>query len=374
MKYFTLITLSILAVNASNSGTPVVEEPNPFQAAFSGVLYSIQNLFATKKNLIKARLELPKPLSADTFVTVSPTENICVFANKSEFWRSLYKQTDLVKIEKIIFCPEATSYLKDLDAAKLTGAASNDQLRSIIAALLLRRETLINKYSQSYVDSQYLACYDTLWSRVYSTKDYWPCNGSPCTASDVKSNFATFIQNTPACKVIMSDQLTAYADKVAEITTQKDNPVTSAVEVRDAILENLSGAPHFSVNLASVRDTIGESNNLAAAEKIQSVLADVKAVLDKQSDGKSTVFTDAKQCFESRLNCANDTVSNSETLKTETGATLKTETSNNGAKTETGTTDTPKTETASDKAKTETTTGETLKATPTEKEPTKTEK
>lgn len=321
MKYFTLLSLTFLAISASASTTATAttsssneENPSSFANIFSEALYSIQNLFTARKNLIKAHLELPKPLKADKFVSITPTENICIFPNKSEFWKSLYDQTDPVFIEKIIFCPEAIGYLADIKAAKLAASKSVEELRPIISALLLRRETLINKYSQAYVDNQFLACYNTLWAKLHntSTTPYWPCNGSPCTPAEVKANFSAFTKSTPPCQDILSDQLAAYADKVAEITGTTKDPVTSAVDLRAAILENLNSSPHLSLALTAFYDTVSENNKIAAAEKIQAELADLKGIIEKQSVSGMAAYRNAVQYFEARL--ANRPVANIEAV------------------------------------------------------------
>lgn len=336
MKYFTLISLTILAVKASSAST-TSNEPSPINTFLSEAFYGIKSLFTPRKNLIKARLELPKPLTADKFVSIAPTENICVFPNKSEFWKTLFAQTEPGMIEKIIFCPEAITYLADLKAAKLVSSKNVQELRPIISALLLRRETLVNKYSQSYVDNKFVLCYNTLWAKLNDNEGspYWPCNGSPCTSTDVETNFNEFTKNTPACQEILSDQLTAYAKKVAEITKSSSNPaVTSAVDLRAAILENLNDSPHLSVSFAALYDTVNENNKIAAAEKIQAELADVKAIIEKQAGNGADVYAKAVEDFKARLEnrpveAVVDSSVKSDTPPTPSAATPETKSSDN---------------------------------------------
>ena len=392
MKYFTLITLTILAIKASASTTTTAAtttaatalensanqntSASPIKAVWEEVYYAVRNLFHTPQNLIKAHLETPKVLSSEAFVTIKPTENICIFKDESDFWSKVRSETDPEKVEKLIFCPEAISHLRNLKVVHLMGTEIKDNLEHLISVLLLRRETLIGMYSQFHVKNQYFTCYNTLWSKVYEDGT-WPCNdATTCKADDIKANFATLINSTPACKEVLSDQLTVYADKVAEITTLPKDPVKTTVDVREALLENLYQAPHFSVAASATLDLYNETDNTAVAGNIKTVLEEVKKILLTQSKGASTVFDDAVKCFEARLKCVNESAekhtdtgkktAETEDKKIENGEEKKKDDKQVKAKIESTESPTDKIDKTTDKIDS--------KATETDKTPTKTDK
>lgn len=303
MKYFTVATLTLLAATAQANTTPT---PNPVSSVLASIVgYSehvisdVCQLISPSKNLITARLEKPKPLSADSFVTINPTDNCCVAGSKEEYYTALYKESDPDTIKKMIFCPNAPAFLKDLDTAKLTGKASGTQLQHILTALMLRRETLVDKYSDSFVDTKFMSCYNELWSKVHGTDpakmEYWPCDNKSCAAATIKNSFTTFTNENESCKVILKDQLTVYADKVVAAAVK--HKLTAAPALRKAIRVNLDSTPHLSIPFSAFYDTLTETTKQAAAAKIQEALADVKSILFKQTKGTSTVYSDAENCF-----------------------------------------------------------------------------
>lgn len=307
MKYFTLATLTLLTSNTFASNEVAKPEDSIINKAvnetsrfFKEVSYAVKNVFYPGKNLIKARLEVPQTLSPDSIVHIDPKDNYCVAANEKEYWKSLYATTDPKIHEKIIFCPNALVYLKNLDAAKLAASSTGGKLCSILSALMLRRSTLIGEYMDSYVNEKYLNCFNALWDKVQSDSSYWPCKDfKSCDASSIKDNFSRFTNETPACNDILKDQLTAYAEKVAEAATA--NKIESAVELRSAILENLNAAPHLSIPMFSFYDNVIELNKSAAAAKIQSVISDISGILRTQTNGASTVYHEAENNYLSRL-------------------------------------------------------------------------
>lgn len=330
MKYFTLASLTVLAAtaHASSSAAPTVpktvdsssapvvpEQQSTAASSFMAsvfqplinygreVVETVTDYANGAKNVIEAQLEKPSTLSPSTLVNIQPTDNCCVAQNKSQFWTNLYKTTDPVLIKKMIFCPNAIVYLKDLNPAKLISSVSGDQLQYILTALMLRRETLIDKYSDSFVDAKFMDCFTALWNKVHTTDpaqmEYWPCDSKSCSPSTIKSSFVDFTNANDSCRIILKDQLAAYAQKVADASvTQK---LTTSAAVRDAIRINLNQSPHLTLPFSTLFDTVAETNNQAAAAKIQEALQDVKNVLATQTEGKSTVYSDAEKCFISAL-------------------------------------------------------------------------
>jgi hypothetical protein len=333
MKYFTLASLTLLALSsASASTTPTTPTTptDPSTASFFAPLgkfvrqtaFGLQHLFDTPKDLIKARLEIPKAKSTEGLVKYNSGDNFCIENDRSAFWRRLYGEKDFAAIEKILFCPSAPGFLKDLDVGRLMGSAAGDQLKAILAALMLRRETLQGVYSSNFVDSNYMTCFNALWSRVDtvdpSVMDYWPCDKDSCEPKTIKDSFAAFTDQNEACKAVLKDQLVAYADHVAEAA--KEHKITAAPVLRQAILENLNEAPHLSLPLFATFDFVREYNEAAAAERITAALADTKAVLLKV-DPSSKLFSEAEALFKQRISSkeqSNDKNETKEQMKVET--------------------------------------------------------
>jgi hypothetical protein len=333
MKYFTLASLTLLALSsASASTTPTTPTTptDPSTASFFAPLgkfvrqtaFGLQHLFDTPKDLIKARLEIPKAKSTEGLVKYNSGDNFCIENDRSAFWRRLYGEKDPAAIEKILFCPSAPGFLKDLDVGRLMGSAAGDQLKAILAALMLRRETLQGVYSSNFVDSNYMTCFNALWSRVDtvdpSVMDYWPCDKDSCEPKTIKDSFAAFTDQNEACKAVLKDQLVAYADHVAEAA--KEHKITAAPVLRQAILENLNEAPHLSLPLFATFDFVREYNEAAAAERITAALADTKAVLLKV-DPSSKLFSEAEALFKQRISSkeqSNDKNETKEQMKVET--------------------------------------------------------
>ena len=320
MKYFTIATFFILAVSTAsieihetNESTPAIknESPSIIDKTFKTISqfaneagYAITHLFTEPKNLIKATLKVPNPLSADEIVKIGPADNNCAGKSDSEYWVALYAEKDKNIIEKMIFCPEALDFLKNMDAAKLAGGTSGKPLQDILTALMLRRVTLTSPYLSSNLEEKFLECYHALWERVRTEQETWPCaKDKPCkdsvSVSAVKDNFAAFTRGNAACSEILTDQLTAYAEKVAEAATKHNISLSS--QLREAILENLNTIPHFSVSTSFIYDKALEMNKVSAAERIQSVISAVCAILKIQVGGTSTVCCDAETAFNERL-------------------------------------------------------------------------
>ena len=322
MKYFTCGTLTFLTLNcllfslsaenaqsdrsetpaiASGSGDSLLKDPS---RTVGQIVEAIKSVFTTPKDLIKDRLEVPKPLDTDTIIKISPSEVVCQVRTASEFWKTLFKVSDPGDVEKVVFCPAAVSYLKEIDSAKLLKNATGDNLRVILSALMLRQLTLIGKYTSSYMDSNYLTCFNALWDRVQNTtegNESWPCTATSCDAPSIKANFSAFVDSTPACKAVLKDQLDVYAVRVAEAATT--NKITMATVLREAILENLTSAPHLSIPLYAAYEGVIEINKAAAAAQIKKTLEDVKGTLAKQLNGLDTAYADAEKCFKARMEC-----------------------------------------------------------------------
>jgi hypothetical protein len=338
MKYFTLASLTLLALSsASASTTPTTPTTptthstpttptDPSTPSFFAPLgkfvrqtaFGLQHLFDTPKDLIKARLEIPKAKSTEGLVKYNSGDNFCIENDRSAFWRRLYGEKDPAAIEKILFCPSAPGFLKDLDVGRLMGSAAGDQLKAILAALMLRRETLQGVYSSNFVDSNYMTCFNALWSRVDtvdpSVMDYWPCDKDSCEPKTIKDSFAAFTDQNEACKAVLKDQLVAYADHVAEAA--KEHKITAAPVLRQAILENLNEAPHLSLPLFATFDFVREYNEAAAAERITAALADTKAVLLKV-DPSSKLFSEAEALFKQRISSKEQSNDKNETKEQE---------------------------------------------------------
>ena len=333
MKYFTPASLTLFALNSllltvSASETPAsavvpagsaAADPAPVVPNSSfiddarrtavQVVEAVKGVFTTPKNLIKAQLVVPKPLDAAKVVQIKPSEAVCQFGKAEEFWDTLLGPVsstddafDAVKIEKTLFCPNAVAYLKDLTSSILLSRARGDELRAVLAALMLRRATLVGLYSTSFIDDNYLVCYNALWDRVQGTQpgtENWPCSSSTsCDAAGIKSAFSTFVSSTPACKAILKDQLDVYADRVAEAATT--NNISTPSFLREAILENLNSAPHLSLPIFTVYDSVLEMNKKSAVAAIDETLKNVKTELTNLFPG-STIYADAEKCFNNRM-------------------------------------------------------------------------
>ena len=334
MKYFTPASLTLFALNSllltvSASETPAAAvvaagttasaDPAPVVPNSSfiddarrtavQVVEAVKGVFTTPKNLIKAQLIVPKPLDAAKVVEIKPSEAVCQFGKAEEFWDTLLGPVsstddafDAVKIEKTLFCPNAVAYLKDLTSSILLSRARGDELRAVLAALMLRRATLVGLYSTSFIDDNYLVCYNALWDRVQGTQpgtENWPCSSSTsCDAAGIKSAFSTFVSSTPACKAILKDQLDVYADRVAEAATA--NNISTPSFLREAILENLNSAPHLSLPIFTVYDSVLETNKKSAVAAIDETLKNVKTELTNLFPG-STIYADAEKCFNNRM-------------------------------------------------------------------------
>lgn len=313
MKYFTTLTLTILAVNAYAS-TPATttnapNEPESFTGKFVSdakeffdqLSESIKHVFYPAKDNIKYHLEIPKPKDADVIAPYDPKDNLCSAGNESEYWDGLFKEKDPEKVIKIVFCPNALTYLSHANGATLTSNAKDQDLRNILVALMLRSKTLNKSYLDSFMLKNYFECFKTLKSKLKSNNDPWPCKDvSTCDASSIKDNFAKFADETQSCKEVLKDQLLVYAEKVAEAAV--DQKFQTSVAVRESILENLNNTPQLSLPFNFLYDGVVEGNKTAARASIELAIRDTCGTLEMQSDKNSTVCNDAKAAFEQRLN------------------------------------------------------------------------
>lgn len=317
MKYSTvpsLLSFLTIVAASSNSSSSLLGDLTNY---FGEVVEDVRYLFKKPNNYIKAELKVPPAQTSDHLVSYGPGDNCCVFAGASDFWNTLYHTEDPRLVEKIIFCPSALAYLKDLDAGKLAARAANEKLKAILVALMLRRETLIGMYSDSYIHGHFHTCYRALWDKVASTDaskiDHWPCDQSSCAAPAITKNFADFIEANESCKLVLKDQLLAYTQ--ALITAVQDNNLTVSPAVREAIRENLHKVPHLSMPLESLYDTVAEAPRVAVASQIQSVLADIEGILKTQTG--STIYSEAQDTFKQKFAPSNSITDNPEAIKNE---------------------------------------------------------
>ena len=309
MRYFTITTLVLLASNAyaeeTSSNTLTPKSPSTFSMLknlYDEAFYGAAHLLSQRKNLIKAKLEVPKPKTTDELVKIEPTENLCISNTLEEYSNSLFKENEPEKIEKIIFCPNAPAFLKKLSSGKLLANIKPELLKNLIASLMLRKATLGGLYSQAYIKENYMQCFHELFNKVYSNDpgkaEHWPCTSETCDAQTIEKSFATIVSECKPCENVLKEPLIAYGKKVSELITSK--LAQNSVELREAILENLNGNSSITTEIMAAFDKISESDHDAAAAKISENLSEIEAII-KNFNPNSKIYTEADALFKQKL-------------------------------------------------------------------------
>lgn len=322
MKYFTLVTLTLLAANARASSTPPTSNDSigsqvgkvfdDIREYMEEMGHAVYNVFSPPKNLIKDYLKAPAALEPIV------KADSCVAGGESDYWNALYREETPAGIERVVFCPEAVGYLKNLSAAKLAGRASGETLRNILVALKLRQLTLTGPYLDSFILKNFFECFKSLKGKLKSETDSWPClNASNCDESVVKDNFAKFAKETESCQAVLKDQLEGYAGKVSEAFTT--NKLKTAKALRNAILDNLYISAPLSLPFNLAYDGVAEWNKIATAEAIGRAVPEVCEILKRQAGEGNRVCSEAEEIFRNRLGKLN-TGSSGSSASTSTGS------------------------------------------------------